>query len=157
MTPDPRHPGAEVPTLPKKKTGRPVEYRETIIERVKEYLALCEDTEEQVITGQSEKFTTFKNKLRVKLPSIEGLALFLEIHKDTIYDWEAKYPRFSDVINVLRVKQAERLLNNGLSGDYNPIIAKVLLTKHGYSDRTEIEHSVAKGQKFKIGGQEIEF
>ena len=31
-------------------------------------------------------------------------------------------------------KQADRLLNNGLSGNYNPTIAKVMLTKHGYRE-----------------------
>jgi hypothetical protein len=35
------------------------------------------------------------------------------------------------------------LINNGLSGDYNPTIAKVLLSKHGYREevKQDTEHS----------------
>lgn len=127
--------------------GRPTKYDDSILNRCLEYLELCEDTAEQVITGQSEKgFTTFKEKVTVKLPSIEGLSVFLGVHKDTIFEWDKIHPPFSDFLNVLRGKQADRLINKGLSGDYNPIIAKMLLSKHGYADKQEIEHSGASVQ-----------
>lgn len=35
-------------------------------------------------------------------------------------------------------EQEERLINNGLGGQYNPTIAKVLLTKHGYTDKVDV-------------------
>lgn len=105
--------------------GRPTEYNEEILVKAKEYILSCEDEEKQV---------GLQVKLKVKIPTIEGLALFLKINRDTVYDWEKKYPKFSDIIGELRAKQADRLLNNGLSGDYNPTIAKVLLAKHGYRD-----------------------
>jgi hypothetical protein len=125
--------------------ARPIEYNEEIITKTKTYIDSCEDEVTQVVSGESDKFTTFKEKIRVKLPSIEGLAYYLKIHKDTIYDWEEKYPQFSDVINDLRAKQADRLINNGLSGDYNAYIAKALLAKHGYVDRQEIKHELPSG------------
>lgn len=121
--------------------ARPIKYDESYIKAVNDYVESCEDMVTDVITGQSEKFTTYKQKITVKLPTIEGLARILKVHKDTIYDWEKKYPEFSDVIGDLRAKQAEKLINSGLCGDYNPTIAKVLLSKHGYRDATEIEHS----------------
>jgi len=102
--------------------ARPVEYNDTYVENTLLYLESCEDTLNE------------NGKLIVKLPSIEGLADYLDIHKDTIYDWETKYDRFSDVITKLRNRQATKLLNNGLSNTYNPTIAKVLLTKHGYRE-----------------------
>jgi hypothetical protein len=102
--------------------GRPVEYNDTYVENTLLYLESCEDTLSE------------NGKLIVKLPSIEGLADYLDIHKDTIYDWETKYEKFSDVIAKLRNRQATKLLNNGLSNTYNPTIAKVLLTKHGYRE-----------------------
>ena len=126
--------------------GRPTLYNEEMITKTREYLDSCEDEVSDVVTGESEKgFTTYKQKFKVKLPSIEGLAYYLRVHKDTIYEWEKEHPDFSDVINILRVKQAERLINNGLSGDYNAYIAKALLAKHGYIDRQEIKHDLPKG------------
>ena len=118
-------------------TGRPTKYSESYVNKVKDYVDSCNDELVTVISGESEKFKAFKEKVRVNLPTIEGLAIYLKLHKDTIYEWEKKYKPFSDVINILRAKQVERLINNGLSGDYNPIIAKVLLSKQGYSEKTE--------------------
>lgn len=102
--------------------GRPVEYNQSYVEKTKEYLDSCVD------------ITNEHGRLIVKLPSIEGLAVFLDINKTTVYDWESKYEEFSHVIDTLRGKQAEKLLNNGLSNTYNSTIAKVLLTKHGYRE-----------------------
>ena len=123
--------------------SRPTKYDKLIVSKAQEYVDSCEDEIKQVISGESEKFTTFKEKVIVKLPTIEGLALYLGIHKDTIYEWEKEYDEFSDVTNVLRAKQADRLINMGLSGDYNPLIAKVLLSKHGYKEGIDNEVSGA--------------
>jgi hypothetical protein len=119
--------------------GRPTEYTDELPGRVQEYIDSCQDETKQVVVGESEKFTSYKEKVIVKLPSIEGLAAFLGISKDTVYQWEKIHPAFSDVLHTLRTQQAERLINNGLSGDYNPVIAKLLLTKHGYAEKTESE------------------
>lgn len=118
--------------------GRPTSYTENITTMAQEYLDSCTDEIKQVVTGESEKFTTFKEKVVVKLPSIEGLARFLKISKDTIYEWEKIHPEFSDVLHALRSEQADRLINMGLSGDYNPVISRMLLSKHGYAERTEL-------------------
>jgi hypothetical protein len=109
--------------------GRPSEYNETFVTKAIEYLALC--TDKEVEKGSTDRPIY---SIKVKLPTIEGLAVFLGINKTTVYEWEKKYPEFSNVIERLRGEQADRLVNNGLSGDYNPTIAKVLLTKHGYRE-----------------------
>lgn len=126
--------------------GRPTDYNESILSRTNEYLASCVDEVKQVVSGESDKFTSYKEKTIVKLPTIEGLAGFLGIHKDTIYQWVKIHTEFSDLINILRAKQAERLINNGLSGDYNPMIAKVLLSKHGYNEKTETGFTNSEGK-----------
>ena len=123
------------------KGGRPTKYTKEIIKKAEKYLSECIDTTEQVITGESEKFTSYKEKLKVNLPTIEGLAVYLEVHRDTLYEWEKEHDDFSDIIERLRGSQIKSLVNNGLSGDYNPTIAKVLLSKHGYSEKQEIQHS----------------
>ena len=106
--------------------GRPTEYNyQELKPLIDSYLLSCEDTDENKENGIRKS---------VKLPSIEGLCLVLGISKDTLYAWEKKHEEFSYDIDTVRQKQAERLLNKGLSGDYNPTIAKVLLTKHGYRE-----------------------
>lgn len=129
--------------------ARPIEYNEEfVIEKAMEYIASCEDEWVQVVSAETKDATMFKERLKVKMPTMEGLALYLGIHRDTLYDWAKKYPQFSDVLEHLRAKQADRLINNGLSGDYNPTIAKVLLTKHGYTDKQEIDHTT-QGEKIQ--------
>jgi len=84
----------------------------------------------------------------VNLPTIEDLANYLGIHKDTIYDWEKKYPEFSDVITRVRQEQASRLINNGLSGSYNPVITKLILNKHGYVEKQEVDQKLTGDVSF---------
>lgn len=117
---------------PRHAGGRPTDYELSIIDRVYEYLEQSKDTSE--ILGDKRLIVVN----HVNLPSIEGLALYLEINKDTIYEWEKIHKEFSDVIMRVRNEQAKRLINCGLAGSYNPQIAKVLLTKHGYIDRQDV-------------------
>lgn len=119
--------------------GRPTEYNERVLIYSKDYIDSCEDEITSVISGQSDSFTKYEQKLKVKIPTIEGLARYLKISRSTLYLWQKEHPEFSDIIEELQQKQAERLLSNGLSGDYNSTIAKVLLTKHGYTDKQEID------------------
>ena len=71
------------------------------------------------------------------VPSIEGLADYLDINKSTIYEWEHRHQEFSHVLEKVRNRQVRTLFNHGLRGDYNATLAKLMLTKHGYSDKVE--------------------
>lgn len=107
-------------TSSQRSMSRPTECVPEIIELAKAYINSCEDTE-----------TT------VKIPTIEGLALYLQISRKTLYNWEDSNEEFLHIMEELRHKQADRLLNNGLSGRYNSTISKVILTKHGYREGIE--------------------
>ncbi len=73
----------------------------------------------------------------VKIPTLEGLAVYLHINKDTVQEWRKVHDEFSVLISELLHIQGDRLLNNGLAGTYNSTIAKVLLSKHGYREATD--------------------
>jgi len=113
--------------------GRPTSYSDEIVKEAWNYIAFSNDVEKG-------------DKVTVRLPTIEGLALHLEISRSTLYLWQKEHEEFSDIIETLLQKQAQTLVNNGLQGTYNPTIAKVLLTKHGYTDKQEID------QKTELSG-----
>jgi len=71
------------------------------------------------------------------LPTIERLSIILDVHKDTLYEWEKEDKGFSDVLRKLRAAQADKLLQNSLIGRYNAVITKLMLSKHGYVEQTQ--------------------
>lgn len=134
--------------------GRPTLYTPLIVERAEKYIASCEDTDETITVGE-DGISKTKTPLKVKLPSIEGLALYLKISRSTVYAWQKEHEEFSYIIETLLQKQAQALLNNGLSGAYNSTISKVILTKHGYSDKQEIDQKIEHSGNLTFGGIEI--
>lgn len=107
--------------------GRPKEYKEEYIELVDIYIQGCEDA-----------YNEEKKEYEVQLPTVEGFALFVGHHKDTIYEWCKEYPLFSDAIDKIKNNQLNKLINKGLSGKYNPTIAKLLLSgNHNIREKTE--------------------
>lgn len=121
------------------RTGRPIEYTEDIITKTNEYIDECVDEYEDYHKTRGEKSDSYDRIVRVKLPTIEGLAVYLDVARSTIYEWEKTYKDFSDTLERLKAIQAERLLNNTLSGDYNPMIAKLILNKHGYKEESKTD------------------
>ena len=134
---------------------RPTKYEwEITLNKVQEYLEWCVDTYEEIpvqnmVTTKdlpqgetlNEKKVTTRYRLKVGLPTIEGLCEYLNVRKATIYTWEQNYSEFLNHTNELREKQAQKLMQNSISWDYNPAIAKVLLSGHGYNERIVNENN----------------
>lgn len=72
------------------------------------------------------------------VPSISGLACWLGKHRSTIYDYASKDDEFSDIVENILALQETKLVAGGLRGELNPTITKLMLTKHGYSDKQEL-------------------
>lgn len=114
--------------------GRPTLYSEDILIKAKEYLDSCEDVEIEREQGQRTEY-----RLNVKLPTVQGLAVYLGVSRDTIYEWSTKYPEFSDTIELLNAEQGDKLINQGLAGNYNPTIAKLMLSSnHGMREKSDL-------------------
>lgn len=73
------------------------------------------------------------------IPSIEGVAALLDVVVKTVYNWGEQHEEFLHTLDQLRTKQLIVLINKGLTGDFNSNITKLMLTKHGYSDKQETE------------------
>jgi hypothetical protein len=121
--------------------GRPTKYNNEMYLAAREYIIQCDDQ----YFGDADGGSFSKVQITVNLPTIEGLASHLKVNRDTLYTWSKEYSEFSDILEELKELQAQRLINNGLSGHYNSTIAKLLLSKHGYAEKSEIDHNNPDG------------
>ena len=83
-----------------------------------------------------------KNYLRYDhaIPSIVGMARVLKRSRATLYTW-AKDPEntFHDILAENNEFQELVTINGTLKGELNAQIGKLVLGKHGYHDRQEVE------------------
>jgi hypothetical protein len=108
--------------------GRPTLYNDSILKSARGYL------------------TSFKDIGDV-VPSIAGLACVLGVTRETCRAWgnEPEKAEFSAILDELAQRQERELLNNGLAGNFNAPITKMMLTKHGYSDAIKSDHVSTDG------------
>lgn len=120
-------------------TGRPTKYSSNIIAKTRAYIASCVDEVFEYHKTRGEKSDSYDRRVKVKLPTLEGLSLHLKVHRDTIHAWSKDHPTFSDALEELKALQSERLITGALSGDYNPLIAKLILSaNHGMKERSDV-------------------
>ena len=77
-----------------------------------------------------------------KVPTVVGLAIVLDVATNTVYNWaNENNPEFLRIFTRVEQMQHKKLVNGGLDGSFNPAITKMMLTKHGYSDKQEVDHT----------------
>lgn len=81
------------------------------------------------------------------VPTVVGLALHLGVATATVYNWskDADKEEFLGIFTRIEQLQHQGLVNGGLSNAFNPAITKMMLTKHGYSDKVEQSHTSPDG------------
>ena len=114
------------------KMGRPTKYSQEIQSKANDYVAGGH------IGAQDP------------VPSVAGLACYLEVNKTTLYEWADKYPDFSDTLEACKARQEKLALMGGLTNEFNSTICKLLLANHGYSDKQQLEHTGAGGTPLNI-------
>jgi len=106
--------------------GRPSKYNPAIQKKADEYLKNLPD-------GQI-------------IHSIEGLADHLDLARSTVYKWRDEIEAFSDTLEAVMRKQAVALINNGLAGEYNAPMTKMMMNvNHGYRERNEVDNLSSDG------------
>lgn len=111
------------------KCGRPVKYTTDaeMVAKVEEYIESCVD-----------EYDADTKQRKVRLPKIASLALRLGVSKETVNQWERLHPQFSEAVDKVRALQEERLSDEGLAGNYNPLLAKLhLAANHGMADKVD--------------------
>ena len=104
--------------------GRPTKYTDEILVKAEEYIATYIEIGDEI-------------------PSNAGLAVFLGVSRDTVQVWykDKGKEAFSYILDQIQAKQEQRLLSKGLNGGFNSSIAKLVLGKHGYHDKRDIEQN----------------
>lgn len=122
--------------------GRPTKYEGDItVQKVYEYVESCgEDGVEEFHKTRGEKSDSYDRIVKVTIPTIEGLAVYLGVNEDTIREWRKEEDKkaFSVAVDYLFSVHKKRLIQKGLSGEYNSSIVRLLLAPHGYREQTEI-------------------
>lgn len=100
--------------------GRPEEYTDDLPNKVVAYCNEC-----------------LENK---KLPTTAGLAVYIGISRSTLFEWRDKHTHFSDSVEGMLAFQEDDVWQKALKGEYNSVIAKLLLNNHGYSDKVQTDN-----------------
>ena len=90
------------------------------------------------------------------MPTVEGLALALEVNPDTVYEWAKRYPTFSDTIKKILAKQKQQLMDDGMYGgkEVNAGMAIFLLkVNHGMNEGPQV--AIQINVKPILGGKAI--
>jgi hypothetical protein len=73
---------------------------------------------------------------------IGGFARLLGVAKSTVYDWARKYPDFAYSLLHARDMRRAMIIDNALSGLYNPLFAKLAAANlFGWHDRQDVNHT----------------
>ena len=93
------------------------------------------------LLGKSLYYLEHFEILGDEIPSNVGLALYLEVHRDTVQVWgkEEGKDEFSYILDRIQAKQQQVLINKGLNNKFNSSICKLVLGKHGFHDKQDLE------------------
>lgn len=131
--------------------GRPTKLTSELIEKAKEYLATTHATPIETEKGGV-------SYVDVHLPKVVSLALYLNINKDTVYEWckgeDDLSKQFSDIVKQIHEKQEEMLIDKGLGGLFQPKTLGMILSKHGYAEKTETDLT-SKGEKINMSPEHL--
>jgi len=108
--------------------GRPSKYTPELLEKAREYADKWDDLGDVV-------------------PMLCGMAIHCDIAESTLQEWRGHEDKaeFSDLCARVFGKQKRSLINGGLGRTFDASLSKLLLNKHGISDKQDINHTSEDG------------
>jgi hypothetical protein len=120
---------------------------------------LTQELVDQALTYVIENDNLLPNSL---LPTVERLSIILNVSRETLYAWDADaaqlsadkkqvpslLQQFSDIFTRLKAIQADKLLQWGLAKRYDSTITKLMLSKHGYVEKSEVDNNLKGDVQF---------
>lgn len=121
------------------KPGQPTLYNEKTLDKAYEYLNDCKK-EEDIYEIIEDSEDNDGNKIvrrygasgKVSMPNAGGLAIHLQVTRDTIYQWARVHEDFAYFMDLMNAVRENRLHEGGLSGRYSSSITAIMLGKYGY-------------------------
>ena len=118
--------------------SRPVEYSKEVVEQARDYISNYE------MYGDA-------------IPSVVGLCKAITRARSTIYKWaEEENNEFSDMLRQINDLQHHVVINKGITGEFNSTIAKLVLSKHGYSDSQKVDSNITIRDVTDMSDSELE-
>lgn len=110
------------------KVGRPSKYTRELLTKAHEYVDGGWQQEDEI-------------------PQLVGLAEWCDISEETLHTWRKHKSKkeFSELCARVMGMQKRGLVNKGLRRDIDSSLSKLLLMKHGYSDKQEVDHRSEDG------------
>ncbi len=121
--------------------GRPTKYDPQYSEDILEYFSVEPWREVPVVTTYKDGTTKEDSKMVANdLPTFEGFARKIAVHRETLLNWLESYPEFFDAYKRAKDIQKDLLITNGLQGLYSAPFA-IFTAKNitDMKDKTETE------------------
>ena len=90
---------------------------------------------------EAENFIHNHEEYGWAFPSKLGICDACDISERTLYNWakDENKPEFLQMLEFCNREQERVAWQKGLNGEYNAGLVKLLLTKHGYSEKSHVE------------------
>ena len=106
-----------------------------------------------------DKANTYLSTYSRLIPSHQDLCLSLDISESTLYDWAQKHDEFSEILARVKLTQFTVAMDGGLGGEMNANLVKLLMGKHGYSDKVDTvssDGSMSPKSKIELVAKEFD-
>lgn len=130
--PNPKRKTRKPKKAPARKRGRPTEYGPHTLAITRNYI---------------DNYWRRTGRKADPFPSIVGLARLLGVRRETVHEWARQEDKadFSNMLGELSDEQERALLAGGANRSIHSVIARLVLTKHGYHTVERKEHAGTPG------------
>lgn len=119
--------------------ARPTKYKKKYCQMMLDFFNVTPTYMQEVINQKGQKIEIEKVS---DLPTFEGFACLISVHRETLLNWCKEFPEFFDTYRKCQEYQKNILVQNGLHGNYNSLFAKfVAINATDMREKQEIKHS----------------